>query len=110
MCRSEINNNFICYSKDGLALGWLLKDEGGNAEVRGPNAIPVENAGMATFIKDKISKKPTLFTMATADARVLELSGPFGNAISSTHSSHSPHLSFPSLLFFLFLYSTIKGI
>lgn len=96
VCVSEINANFVCYSTDGLSLGWLLKDELGNAAKRGSNAIPVENAAQATLITDRATGKPVLYAMATADIRVLELMVPLV-ILSNEPSFLSLSLSLSSL-------------
>lgn len=51
VCVGEILSNFECYSADGLSLGWLLKDAAGDSAQVGYNAITVENAAQAVFIK-----------------------------------------------------------
>lgn len=51
VCIAEIISNFHCYTSDGLSLGWLLKDDAGDAAQIGYNDISVENAAQATFIK-----------------------------------------------------------
>lgn len=75
---SEVNSNYIAYTSDGLALGWVLTDAQGRPSGQaGPNAIYVENAGPNLFMKDAKTGKHLLVTHTTEDVRVLEITGGF---------------------------------
>lgn len=63
----DIGSNFLCYSSDGIALGYLV----GQGSY-GPNVIEVENAAQASFFKDPDGRR-ILYTMTTGDARILEI-------------------------------------
>lgn len=63
----DIESNFVCYSSDGLALGYMV----GTASY-GDNVIQVENAAQASFFKAPDGKR-MLLTMTTGDARILEM-------------------------------------
>lgn len=72
-CVGEVISNYHCFTNDGLSLGWLLTDAGGNAATVGYNTIDIENAGQATFIQDKKTGKFMIFSITTGDLRILEV-------------------------------------
>lgn len=72
-CVGEIISNFHCFSSDGLSLGWLLIDGGGNMANIGYNAITIENAGQASFFINPLNGSPILFSLTTGDLRILNV-------------------------------------
>ena len=75
---ADVGSQFVGYTSDGLALGWLLTDAPGHRSDVGPNSIYVENASPNLFIKDAKSGKHLLISHTTEDVRVLEVTGGFG--------------------------------
>ena len=79
---ADVGSQFVAYTTDGLALGWLLTDAAGRRSDVGPNAIYVENAAPNLFIKDPKSGKHLLISHTTEDVRVLEVTGGFGKEVT----------------------------
>lgn len=79
---SDVGSNYIGYTSDGLALGWVLTDANGRTPGVGPNSIYVENAGPYLFTKDAKTGKHLLVSHTTEDVRIMEITGGFGKDIT----------------------------
>jgi|GEM_PF-958274 len=91
---SDVANQYIAYTDDGLTLGWLLTDDNGRPKWSGESYVSAESFS-GQFVKDPKTGKYLLFCGASESMQVREVLGLGADKITRMNGSFELKSSMP---------------